>query len=58
MSNPRGTAAMWMRDRRDELFVDEDFAAWYPADGRPGLSPARLALASGVSGRDRAGRRG
>ncbi|WP_329565045.1 IS1182 family transposase [Streptomyces sp. NBC_01361] len=45
-SNPRGTAAMWMRDRLDELFVDEDFAAWYPADGRPGLSPARLALVS------------
>jgi hypothetical protein len=37
-SNPRGTAAMWIRDRLDELFVDEDFAAWYPSDGRPGLS--------------------
>ncbi|MFI1653171.1 transposase [Streptomyces avidinii] len=45
-SNPRGTAAMWMRDRLDELFVDEDFVACYPADGRPGLSPARLALVS------------
>ncbi|MEU0929013.1 IS1182 family transposase [Streptomyces malaysiensis] len=30
----------------DELFVDEDFADWYPADGRKGLSPARLALVS------------
>jgi hypothetical protein len=40
-SNPRGTAAMWIRDRLDVLFVDEDFAAWYPSDGRPGLSPAR-----------------
>ncbi|MGW6833864.1 transposase [Streptomyces sp. NPDC054949] len=37
---------MWIRDRLDELFVDEDFAAWYPANGRPGLSPARLALVS------------
>ncbi|MGW6476354.1 transposase [Streptomyces sp. NPDC055059] len=35
-----------MRDRLDELFVDEDFADWYPSDGRPGLSPARLALVS------------
>jgi transposase len=45
-SNPRGTVAMWVRDRLDELFVDEDFADWYPADGRKGLSPARLALVS------------
>ncbi|MFJ9567970.1 IS1182 family transposase [Streptomyces fuscichromogenes] len=45
-SNPRGTAAMWVRDRLDELFVDEDFADWYPADGRKGLSPARLAMVS------------
>lgn len=45
-SNPRRTAAMWMRDRLDELFVDEDFADWHPADRRPGLSPARLALVS------------
>ncbi|WP_328929045.1 transposase [Streptomyces sp. NBC_00190] len=35
-----------MRDRLDELFVDEDFADWYPEDGHPGLSPARLALVS------------
>ncbi|MFK0262804.1 transposase [Streptomyces angustmyceticus] len=45
-SNPRGTAAMWVRDRLDELFIDEDFADWYPADGRKGLTPARLALVS------------
>jgi hypothetical protein len=25
-SNPRGTPAMWVRDRLDELFVDDDFA--------------------------------
>ncbi|WP_328885149.1 hypothetical protein [Streptomyces sp. NBC_00316] len=25
-SNPLGIAAMWIRDRLDELFVDEDFA--------------------------------
>lgn len=35
-----------MRDRLDELFIDEDFADWYPADGRKGLTPARLALVS------------
>ncbi|MGA5135502.1 IS1182 family transposase [Streptomyces olivoreticuli] len=45
-SNPRGTTAMWVRDRLDELFVDEDFAEWYPADGRKGLSPAWLAMVS------------
>lgn len=37
-SNPRGTAAMWVRDRLDELFVDEDFSDWFPADGRRGPS--------------------
>ncbi|MER6611325.1 transposase [Streptomyces sp. NPDC000927] len=45
-SNPRGTPAMWVRDRLDELFVDGDFADWFPADGRRGLSPARLAMVS------------
>jgi len=34
---------MWIRDRLDGLFSDEDFTAWYPRDGRPGLSPAQLA---------------
>lgn len=42
-SNPGGTAAMWVRDRLDGLWRDEDFADWYPRDGRPGLSPAQLA---------------
>src|SRR5690349_6586640 len=42
-SNPRGTTAMWLRDRLDGLWRDEDFADWYPRDGRPGLSPAQLA---------------
>jgi transposase len=37
---------MWIRDRLQELFVDADFVDWYPADGRPGLSPAMLALVS------------
>ncbi|RSO03747.1 hypothetical protein DMH26_11515 [Streptomyces sp. WAC 05379] len=45
-SNPPGTVAMWVRDRVDELFTDEYFANWYPADGRRGLSPARLAMVS------------
>ncbi|MFE6159257.1 hypothetical protein ACFQ7F_10130 [Streptomyces sp. NPDC056486] len=37
-NNPRGTAAMWVRDRLDGLFAAADFADWYPADGRRGLS--------------------
>lgn len=42
-SNPVGTTAMWVRDRLDGLWRDEDFASWYPRDGRPGLSLAQLA---------------
>ncbi|WP_248869304.1 transposase [Streptomyces cavourensis] len=42
-SNPDGTTAMWVRDRLEGLWCDEDFADWYPRDGRPGLSPAQLA---------------
>jgi transposase len=45
-SNPAGTTAMWVRDRLDGLWDDEDFAAWYPRDGRPGISPAQLATVS------------
>jgi len=45
-SNPAGTTAMWVRDRLDGLWVDEDFASWYPRDGRPGISPAQLATMS------------
>ncbi|MFF2926891.1 transposase [Streptomyces celluloflavus] len=41
--NPGGTTAMWVRDRLDGLWRDEDFAEWYPRDGRPGLLPAQLA---------------
>ena len=37
-SNPAGTTAMWVRDRLDGLWDDEDFAGWYPRDGRPGIS--------------------
>ena len=46
VSNPAGTTAMWVRDRLDGLWEDEDFAGWYPRDGRPGLSPAQLATVS------------
>ncbi|MFF7994607.1 IS1182 family transposase [Kitasatospora xanthocidica] len=59
-SNPGGTTAMWVRDRLDGLWSDEDFADWYPRDGRPGLSPAQLATVSvlqvllGLSDRDAA----
>ncbi|MFJ9683943.1 transposase [Streptomyces sp. NPDC101194] len=34
---------MWVRDRLDRLWSDEDFAGWYPRDGRPGIPPAPLA---------------
>ncbi|WP_200823959.1 transposase [Nonomuraea solani] len=37
---------MWIRDRLDGLWSGEDFAQWYPRDGRPGLSPAQLATVS------------
>ena len=45
-SNPAGTTAMWVRDRLDGLWADEDFVGWYPRDGRPGISPAQLATVS------------
>jgi transposase len=45
-SNPAGTTAMWVRDQLDGLWRDEDFAGWYPRDGRPGISPAQLATVS------------
>ena len=45
-SNPAGTTAMWVRDRLDGLWEDDDFAGWYPRDGRPGISPAQLATVS------------
>jgi hypothetical protein len=38
-SNPGGTTAMWVRDRLDGLWSDEDFADWYPRDGRRGSRP-------------------
>ncbi|MFC8085005.1 transposase [Streptomyces sp. NPDC059459] len=39
---------MWVRDRLDGLGRDDDFADWYPRDGRPGLSPAQLATVSAL----------
>ncbi len=45
-SNPSGTTAMWVRDRLDGLWKDEDFADCYSRNGRPGLSPAQLATVS------------
>jgi hypothetical protein len=59
-SNPAGTTAMWVRDRLDGLWADEDFAGWYPRDGCPGISPAQLATVCvlqfllGLSDRDAA----
>lgn len=38
-NNSDGTAAIWVRDRLDGL-CDENFADWYPRNGRWDLSPA------------------
>ncbi|WP_269148433.1 transposase [Micromonospora echinospora] len=35
-----------MRDRLEDLFVDDDFVGWFPVNGRRGVSPARLAFVS------------
>ncbi|WP_162795886.1 transposase [Nonomuraea lactucae] len=43
---PKGTPAMLVRDRLGEIFEDDEFADWYPVDGRPSLSAAQLALVS------------
>lgn len=40
-SNPSGTTAMWVRDRLDGRWDDEDFADWYPRDRRPGIRDQR-----------------
>jgi transposase len=45
-ANPKGTPAMFMRDRLQDLFVDDDFVGGFSTDGRRGVSPARLALVS------------
>lgn len=34
---------MWVRDRLEGLWSDEDFVGWYSRDGRPAWSPAQLA---------------
>ena len=41
-ANPKGITAMWVRDRIEGLWEDEDFAGWYSCDGRPAWSPAQL----------------
>ena len=51
---------MWVRDRLNGLWEDEDFAGWYPRDGRPGISLRKLAMvcmlqSCSISDRDAAG---
>jgi transposase len=41
---PRGSLPMRVRDELGGVFADADFAGLYGARGRPGLSPAQLAL--------------
>src|SRR6476469_3297928 len=43
---PKGCLAMRVRDELGELFADKDFQELFAARGRPGVSPARLALVS------------
>ncbi|MEQ4725685.1 IS1182 family transposase [Nonomuraea sp. B19D2] len=43
---PKGSMAIRIRDELGVLFRDEDFAEGFSAQGRPALSPARLALVS------------
>ncbi|WLQ45122.1 hypothetical protein P8A22_37745 [Streptomyces laculatispora] len=38
-SNPHGTTAMWIRDRLDGLWNDEDYTAWYPRMAAPDSRP-------------------
>jgi hypothetical protein len=47
-SNPSGTPAMWVRDRLEGSWADEDFAGWYPRDGgRGSRRPSWRSLADG-----------
>jgi transposase len=41
---PKGTVVTRLRDEFSALFEDEDFRAFYPTRGQPGLAPWRLAL--------------
>ncbi|MCC3768312.1 IS1182 family transposase, partial [Streptomyces sp. UNOC14_S4] len=43
---PKGTLAIRLRDELGVLFRDEQFAALFPARGKPAWSPGRLALVS------------
>lgn len=59
-SNPDGTTAMWVRDRLDGLWCDEDFAHWYPRDGKTVQSrsplPRQTRCLAGATLKDLAGR--
>ena len=39
-----GSLAIRIRDELGSWYGDEDFAAAYPARGKPGISPAQLAM--------------
>ncbi|TQC37716.1 transposase, partial [Rhodococcus sp. WS4] len=41
---PRGALAIRIRDELGELFADERFAAAFGVRGKPGISPAQLAM--------------
>src|SRR6266568_2536851 len=43
---PRGSLAVRIREALGPLFADEDFAAAFPRQGRPAVSPGALALVS------------
>jgi transposase len=41
---PKGTPYLTLRDALGSIFQDDDFAAFFPKNGQPGLPPWRLAL--------------
>lgn len=41
---PKGALAIRIRDELGSWYVDADFAGVYPARGKPGISPAQLAM--------------
>jgi transposase len=41
---PEGALAIRVRDELGPWYADEDFAATHPERGRPGISPAQMAM--------------
>ena len=50
---PKGNPSLPLRNQRDTIFQDEDFATLFPAWGDPGRPPGRLALVTIMPFRER-----